>query len=817
MDHVNSTTLTEAPLVTVHSILAVHCRFVLLASLCAVLPSLATAQRAPDNDWPAYGRDAGGARHSPLTQITRENVAGLTVAWVHRTGDDTPSHGRFQSTPLMVDGTLYLTSPLGRVNALDPRTGRERWTFDPGIKLNAGYGDFANRGVSTWRDATAAATAPCARRVFVATIDARLIALDAKRGVPCADFGRSGTIPLGQELVLAPEHAGEYQVTSPPAVIRNLVIVGSAIADNQRTNAASGVVRAYDVRTGALRWSFDPVARDAADTTWSSWRDHTRAPSGARTGGANVWSVIAADSALDLVYLPTSSPSPDYYGGERLGRNGYANSLVAVRASTGAVVWSQQLVHHDVWDYDLASPPALFTMRRNGREIPAVAQATKMGLLFMFDRRTGEPLHAIEERKVPASDVPGEETWDTQPFPVLPAPFVRHKITPDDAFGIDDASRAECRARITTLRNEGIYTPPSLRGTLVAPGNAGGSNWGGVAVDETRGIIVGAANELPFEVRLVPKDSIAFLERSGGEIAPQRGTPYGMQRRTFMSAQGVPCVKPPFGQLTAVDAATGATRWQIPIGWIPAMAELVPEAKSWGSVGFGGPITTASGVMFIAATIDAHLRALDIETGRELWSAPLPAGGFATPMTYAIDGRQYVVIAAGGHDKLLSFGKTGDWLMAFALPEDTLRVRSGDTAARRQDSSNAHRVSRSLTAPSAEDITGSWVGDLRVGDSRYPMTLTLTLAGETLGGTLRASADGLSFGGDVSGTLRGGIVTWRVPFTERTTGCSGTLEGTAEVANAGDLLSSRFTATSNCGEGGTDTGAFGLRRPSAVR
>ncbi len=771
---------------------------VMLVLLCA---SSLPAQSAADSSWPAYGRDPGGARHSPLTQITRENVGELRVAWVHRTGDDTPSHGRFQSTPIMVDGTLYVTSPLGRVNALDPVTGRERWTFDPGVRLNAGYGDFANRGVSTWFDPMAAHNAPCARRIFVAPIDARLIALDAHTGQPCTSFGRDGTVQLGRELDLPAEYPAEYQVTSPPAVVRDLVIVGSAIADNQRTNAASGVVRAYDARTGALRWTFDPVPRIPEHATWQSWTDSKGVPSGNRTGAANVWSVIATDSANDLVFLPTSSPSPDYFGGERLGANAYANSLVAVRGATGEVVWFQQLVHHDLWDYDLASPPALFTMRRDGREIPAVAQATKMGMLFLFNRLTGEPLHTIEHRAVPASDVPGEVASRTQPFPVRPAPLVRHRVTGDDAFGITDAERAQCRDRIGALRNEGIYTPPSLGGTLVVPGNVGGSNWGGVAIDQARGVIVGATNEMPFVITLVPRDKLKDYPKEGGELAPQRGTPYGMLRQSFVSTSGVPCVKPPFGRFTAIDATSGEFRWQMPLGWMPDLVAVAPEAKAWGSITLGGPMTTASGLVFIAATVDAHLRALDIDSGRELWAAPLPTGAFATPMTYAAGGRQFVVIAAGGHDKLLSFGKTGDWLVAFALPD------AGARALREPDAG---------VSATTQGFAGAWSGDLRIADLRFPATLTLAARGDSVRGALNASADAFTFGGEVTGVVRENRLVWRVAFRETSTGCSGTMEGEAEIANEGAMLSSRFSATSNCGSGGTDAGAFGMRRPSDV-
>lgn len=758
-----------------------------------MLPAQTTEAAAAE--WPAYGRDRGGARHSPLTGITPANVAQLEVAWIHRTGDDMPAHGRFQSTPIMVDGTLYVTTPLGRVNALDPATGRELWTFDPGVRLDAGYGDFANRGVSTWLDPDRSPDEPCSRRIFVAPIDARLIALDARTGAKCADFGDNGTVVLGRELDLPVAYPSEYQVTSPPAVLRDLVVVGSAIADNQRTDAASGVVRAYDARTGSLRWTFDPVPRSPRDSVWGTWSDSRGRHNGDRTGAANVWSVIATDSVNDLVFLPTSSPSPDFYGGERLGTNSYANSLVALRGTTGDVAWYRQLVHHDIWDYDIASPPALFTMRRNGEEIPAVAQATKMGMVFVFDRRTGQPLHAIEERPVPASDVPGEQAWPTQPFPVLPAPFIRHSITPDDAFGVTDAERAQCRARIESMRHGDIYTPPSLQGTVVFPGNLGGSNWGGVAVDETRGIIVGAANELPFAITLIPRDSMDRVTRGSGELSPQRGTPYGMLRSVMLSPSGVPCITPPFGTLTAVDAASGETRWQVPLGWLPQLVEALPDAKEWGSVNLGGPITTASGLVFIAATLDAHLRALDVETGKELWAAPLPTAGLSTPMTYEADGRQFVVVAAGGHDRLLSLTDTGDWLVAFALPEN-----------------GAAPTPRPL--PTAVSFAGDWAGDLRLGDSRYPATLTLMPAAgpDSIAGTLVGRGDGFEFAGELRGVVVQGVLTWHVPFSERNTGCSGTLDGTVELANEGAMLSSRLSVTSNCGDGGTHAGAFGLRR-----
>ncbi len=760
-----------------------HCRgavyFTLLA-LCASVPAVGAQSAA--GEWPAYGRDAGGSRYSPLTQITPDNVAQLEIAWIHRTGDVLHRRGRFQSTPVLVDGTLYVSTPLGRVNALDPVTGAERWTFDPFISLEPNYGDFANRGVSTWLDTSRGDGEPCRRRIFVAPIDARLIALDARSGSPCVDFGSNGTVNLRVDLDPAPASVAEYQVTSPPAVVGDLIIVGSAIADNNRTDAPSGVVRAFDARTGRMRWVWDPIPRSRRDPAWSTWERG----SGARTGAANVWTVITADAERDLVFLPTSSASPDFYGGERLGQNLYANSLVALRASTGEVVWHQQLVHHDIWDYDIASPAALFTMRREGRDIPAVAQTTKMGLLFIFNRETGEPLHEIEERPVPASDVPGERAWPTQPFPVRPAPLAPHELSLDQLFGLTPADLEACRARIAPLRNEGIYTPPSLRGSLVYPGNVGGSNWGGVAVHGGDGIIVGATNRLAFSVTLVPRAAVDSMRRAGHDVSQQRGTPYGMMRAPLMSAQGVPCGPPPWGALTAVDAASGERLWEVSLGYVPQLAEHVPQARQWGSVNMGGPIVTASGLVFIAATADGHLRAFNIRTGQELWAGPLPRVAMSTPMTYEADGRQYVVIASGGHDRM-TFGELGDHLVAFALPDGR--------------------------EPPVRDelrVVGQWEGDLRVGDVRAPLAFDLATDGERVTGSLRATQPVIT--GELEGSVDGDTLRIRARFDVPEVPCRGVFDAVVDIANGGTLLVGIMDAESNCGSSPRERGTFSLRR-----
>jgi quinoprotein glucose dehydrogenase len=643
-----------------------RCPTWLFLSLALLPPSGLAAQ----SDWPTYGGDPGNRRWSALDQINRSNVAYLRQAWVYRTGDIArqETHGAessFEATPIMVDGTLYFSTAFGRVIALDPVTGAARWTFDPKADVHAGYGDFASRGVAFWRDprAGAGSRAPCARRLFVATIDTRLIAIDAATGRRCASFGGGGEVNLRAGLRNGAVYPAEYEETSPPTVVRGVVVVGSAVADNNRTDAPSGVVRGFDSRTGRLLWAWDPVPQDPADPAYGTWEG----PAAHRTGAANAWTVFAADSVRDLVLVPTGSASPDYYGGERRGANRYANSLVALRASTGKVVWHFQAVHHDLWDYDLASPPTLLTLRRGGREYPAVVQATKMGLLFVLDRRTGVPLFPVEERAVPLSDVPGEAAAPTQPIPSLPVPLAPERVTPDDAWGPAPADQEWCRARITALRQEGIYTPPSLEGTLVVPGNVGGAHWGGVAVDETRQLAVIPTNHLPAVIRLVPRAALDSLEHvePHGEYSPQRGTPYGLHREFLLSPKRLPCVAPPWGRLSAVDLSTGTLRWQRPLGSWPGLA-TESDADPTGSVNLGGPLLTSGGLVFIAATLEPRFRAFDLETGEERWSVELPAAGKATPMTYlGADGKQYVVVAAGGFARADT--PLGDFLVAFRL------------------------------------------------------------------------------------------------------------------------------------------------------
>lgn len=645
-----------------------------VAALLAFVPGATPA--GAQAEWPAYGRDLHGTRHLPVDRISRENVSRLERAWTYRTGETDPRYATavpasFQATPIVREGTMYLGTPLGRVVALDPATGEERWVYDPGIRRDIPYGDFANRGVAAWIDPSASPGAPCRLRIYVGTAQSQLIALDGRDGAPCRDFGEAGLVDLKRGLRIPPFEPAAYSLTSPPLAANGLVVVGSSIADNSRPNPASGEVRAFDARTGALRWSWDPIPQDPADPAYAEWGGEMAH----RTGGANAWSVLAADPERDLLFVPTSSPAPDYYGALRLGDNRYANSIVALRLSTGELVWAFQTVHHDLWDYDNASPPALVTLRRDGEEIPVVLQATKTGMLFVLHRETGAPVFAVEERPVPASEIPGEDASATQPFTAVTPPLSPHTFDPAEAWGLDEEDRRACRDAVQGLRNEGVFTPPDERGTLVLPSNIGGAHWGGVAVDPERQVAVLPVNRIAAVVQLIPReafDRARYREEDARlghdyEYNMMRGTPYVMRRRLLLGPSGLPCTPPPFGTLVAVDLTTGGLKWNVPLGSMTA--PLPAETRSrvsgaWGSPNLGGPIVTAGGLVFIGAALDGRLHAYDIETGRELWSGALPASARATPMSYQLEtGEQYVVIAVGGGDV---FGE-GDHLVAFRL------------------------------------------------------------------------------------------------------------------------------------------------------
>jgi quinoprotein glucose dehydrogenase len=631
-------------------------------------------------DWPYYGRDQQGTRYAPLDQITRDNVSYLEVAWEYHTGDFADgSDGRpettFQATPILVNGMLYLATVYGRVIALDPETGGEIWTYDPELDSTVDRGEFANRGVTYWQAVDGVEGRACDRRIFVATIDARLIAVDAARGTPCNEFGQAGQVDLSRGVDVGKYHVDtrEYGVTSPPVVIGDLVVVGSAIGDNRAATLERGIVRAFDARTGAMRWVWDPIPRNPADPAFSTWADG----SALRTGAANVWAQLSVDADRDLVFVPTSSPSPDYYGGERPGSNSYADSVVALRGSTGELVWHFQIVHHNIFDYDLPAQPSLITIRKDGRDIPAVVQPTKMGFLYFLHRETGQPIFPVEERPVPQSDVPGEQSWPTQPFPTVPAPLVPTTLSADDAWGLTPWDQGQCRNLIERYRNDGIFTPSSLQGTIQYPGLSGGTNWGSTAFEPDRGWVILNMSHLPSLNGLIPRqklESRQFDVPDDASISQMRGTPYGLYRvPALLSPLGLPCTKPPWGTLLAVDTATGDVKWEVPLGTVRDLAP-VPLSINWGTPSLGGPIITEAGLIFIAAAMDNYLRAFDVETGDELWKGRLPAGGQATPMTYRSteQGRQFVIIAAGGHGRLGT--DIGDSVVAFALPDSGPRL-----------------------------------------------------------------------------------------------------------------------------------------------
>jgi quinoprotein glucose dehydrogenase len=620
--------------------------------------------------WAHYGGDAGGTRYSRAQQITPENVGRLIRAWTYRTGELRTRPRRilrqmkWEATPVLHGDSLYLCTPFNVVIALDPGTGRERWRFDPKIATEnvRPANRFNCRGVAVWRDAAAAPGAACAVRVFTGTNDARVIALDAATGRPCADFGAGGEVRIAPSTPL--RWPGEFQITSAPVVASGVVIVGSSIGDNQRVAAPSGVVHAFDARTGAPRWTFDPIPRNAGDTRALGWG------AGWRTAGhANVWAPMSVDEARGLVFMPTSSPSPDFFGGLRPGDNRHANSVVAIRAATGAVQWAYQIVHHDVWDYDVPAQPTLATLALDGGRRDVVIQATKQGLVFVLDRDTGAPVFPVEERPVPQGGAAGEALSPTQPFPTHVPALAPDRLEPDDAFGLTPVDRSACREAIAAARSEGLYTPPSEQGTILFPFTGGGVNWGGVAFDPERQILFANTSRVAHLVTLFKARQFERLEAQfpDREVSPQQGAPFGMIRDPVLgSLAPLPCNPPPWGAVAAVDLSDGKILWETRLGTIEEYTGGL-LALPWGTPNLGGPIVTRGGVVFIGAAMDRYLRAFDVRTGRELWQGRLPATAQATPMTYEWRGEQFVVVAAGGFPDA-GVVAPNDALVAFRLP-----------------------------------------------------------------------------------------------------------------------------------------------------
>jgi quinoprotein glucose dehydrogenase len=623
--------------------------WMLTATAILFWPHGAIAQS--DAGWPNYGNDPGGSRYSAARQIDRTNVRKLQPVWTYRTGAlEQQTHliekATFETTPILVEDKLFLTTPYNHVVALNPETGAKLWEYDAHVNLAQNYSEVSSRGVSAWIDSKAKPGQPCRLRIFMGTLDGRLIAIDGKTGQPCGDFGAKGEIDLAQGAATATEWTGGYQVTSAPAVAGDLVITGSSIADNWKVDTGRGIVRAYDARTGQLRWTWNPTP----------WAEKTEP----RTGGGNAWSTLSVDPKEDLVFIPVGSSAPDYYGGIRKGDDKWSNSVVALRASSGKFVWGFQAVHHDLWDYDVASQPTLFTWKDG---TPALVINTKMGHVFVLNRLTGAPLLPVEERPVPQSTIPGEQSWPTQPFSTIS--LVPERMTADDAWGPTPQDEAWCKAKIAASQWDGMFTPPDLRGIVVFPGNVGGVNWGSAAYDPSHHIMVANTNRLIAWMKLIPRDQYEAENKKDqdnrifGEFGDQKGAPYGIYRTFLFSPSKLPCNKPPWGTTEAVDLFTGKTLWDVPLG------TMVPGRQT-GSLNLGGPMITAGGLVFTSAAMDLYFRAFDIETGTELWKYQLPAGGQAIPMSYSIHGRQYIVIAAGGHGKLRT--KQGDYVLAFALP-----------------------------------------------------------------------------------------------------------------------------------------------------
>jgi len=651
-----------------------------IALACLLCCGLAVpALAALDGQWPVVGSNAGGQRFSTLAQITPQNVQALAPAWTYHVGDFSPgsdTHGptALQVTPLQINDTLYLCTPYNRVIALDPVTGQEKWKYDPKVDLTGVYSPLC-RGVSYWEDKQAAPESACSKRIYAGTLDARLIALDATTGKPCEGFGENGTVNLLHGL--GEVRKAEYSMTSPPLVIGDRVLTGAFVQDGQRTDAPSGAVRAFDARSGELSWVFDPVPPGMTPVTAEDIKNGKTLT----RGTPNVWALMSADVERKLVFLPMGNPSPDHYRGNENADpvnpgkkldilEYYGTSVVALDADTGVVRWRFKAVDHDVWDYDIAAQPVLFDTVKAGQKIPGLVVATKMGFIFLLDRETGEPIFPVEQRTVPQTDVPGEWTAKTQKFPTRPAPLHPTSLTRDDVWGLPFFDTDDCKKKYDALRYDGIFTPPSQKGTLVYPGLGGGINWGSVSVDPLNNRMIVNLQVAAFTAQLLPQDALKNLNANDlVGTAPQAGTPYIAKRGFYWSDAQRPCVPPPWGKLVAIDLTSGEIEWERTLGNLDGLAPFgVGKFFEWGTPNTGGSMQTHSGLVFIGATLDKYFRAFSAATGEELWHYRLPYAGHATPMTYlGKDGRQYVLIAAGGHGALMS--EPGDAIMSFALPK----------------------------------------------------------------------------------------------------------------------------------------------------
>ncbi|MEQ8393553.1 glucose/quinate/shikimate family membrane-bound PQQ-dependent dehydrogenase [Thalassobaculum sp.] len=616
----------------------------------------------PADDWHAYGRTGAGLRYSPLNQITVRNVDKLQVAWTYHTGDirapGDPTETTYEVTPIKIGDTLYLCTPHNLVIALDPATGEERWRFDPKVRKLSGLQHRTCRGISYHRSPDALADVQCAKRLFLPTADARLIALDADSGDVCRAFGGGdGTVDLWRNMPHVQE--GFYYSTSPPAVTSGLVIVGGAVNDNVSTTEPSGVIRAYDVYTGELVWNWDSGNPDATEPI-SDGQTYT-------PNSPNSWSVSSVDEELGMVYVPMGNQSPDQWGGDRDATvERFSSAVVALDLQTGAVRWVFQTVRHDLWDMDVPAQPSLLDLTIGGDTVPALVQPTKQGDIFVLDRRNGAPVLPVFERKAPQGAAEGDYTAPSQPASALS--FEPEPLEGKDMWGVTMFDQLACRIQFHSYRYEGRYTPPSLQGTIVYPGNFGVFNWGAVAVDPVHQTLFATPSYLAFVVRLIPRDGQEIKDMSSGEsgLNENHGAPFAVKMLPFVSPIGLPCQAPPWGYVAGADLTTGQITWMHRNGTVEDLAP-VPLPFEVGVPDLGGPIITAGGVAFMSGSLDYYVRAYDMATGERLWEERLPVGGQATPMTYrAKNGKQYIVVVAGGHGSLGT--AEGDSIIAYALP-----------------------------------------------------------------------------------------------------------------------------------------------------
>jgi quinoprotein glucose dehydrogenase len=618
----------------------------------------------PAGEWHQYGRTAFGQRYSPLDQITPSNVANLKLAWQYRTGDvkrpDDIGETTYQVTPLKIADTLYLCTPHNLAIALDAATGSEKWRYDANSGMNPDRQHQTCRGVTYYHDTAAAPGSACAERVYLPTADARLIALDAANGQVCAGFADKGTLRLETGMKYNP--AGYYYSTSPPVAVGGKIVVGGAVNDDSSTKEQSGVIRAFDINSGALVWNWDSGNPDVTTPLLAGQFYTTNSP--------NSWSVSSVDEALGLIYVPLGNQGPDQLGMNRSANvEKYSSSIVALDINTGQVRWVRQFVHHDLWDMDVPAQPSLLDItEKDGSTVPALVGPTKQGDIYVLDRRTGQPLIPIKDVPAPGGTIPEDHASPTQPLSDLS--FIPDPLTEKDMWGVSLFDQLACRIKFHQLKYKGRYTPPSLQGSLIYPGNFGVFNWGGVAVDPERQVMFGMPTYLAFTSRLMPAADLPpkGQDQKGSEEGLNRneGAPYGVFMGPFLSPLGVPCQAPPWGYVAGADLKTGKIAYMHKNGTVYDMTPL-PLPFKIGAPGIGGPIVTKGGVAFLGAAVDNYLRAYDLTTGQELWQGRLPAGGQSTPMTYtAGNDKQYVLIVAGGHGSVGT--KPGDYVMAYTLP-----------------------------------------------------------------------------------------------------------------------------------------------------